>query len=48
LRGRGFTIIQAMLNGLTYILGKNAIAAAQGLVLDRDPGKRFYLKVKSR
>jgi len=22
--------------------------AAQGLVLDRDPSKRFYLKVKSR
>ena len=48
LQGKGFAIIQAMMNGLTYILGKNAIAAAQGLVLDRDPGKRFYLKVKSR
>ena len=48
LRGKSFSIIQAIINGLTHVMGKNAIAAAKGLVLDRDPSKRFYLKVKSR
>jgi len=44
LRGKGFAIIQAMINGLANVIGENAT----GFVLDRDPSKRCFLKVKSR
>ena len=47
-RGKAISIVQTMINFFAIIMPNIADNAAQGLVLDRDPSKRFYLKVKSR
>ena len=44
-QGKASSIILAIANGFARIMPN---IAAKGLVLDRDPSKRFYLKVKSR
>ena len=45
-QGKASSIILAIANGFARIMPNIADDAAKGLVVDRDPSKRFYLKVK--
>ena len=45
-RGKASSIILAIANRFARIMPNIADDAAKGLVVDRDPSKRFYLKVK--
>ena len=45
-QGKASSIILAIANGFARIMPNIAEDAAKGLVMDRDPSKRFYLKVK--
>ena len=42
-----YSIIHTLINGIASISGKND-SRLRGIVLDRDPRKRFYLKITSR
>jgi len=47
LLGKTYSIIHVLLNGIASIRGKND-SRLKGIVLDKDPRKRFYLNITSR